>query len=237
MFKLPPLLLSVFCLSLLTALLIGLPNAQPTAQAQPAVTTLQELRQTFQKRRPRDEGIRRGGLCVLTPGTDVLQKEYVIWSDRPLFLWQLNTPNIKVRQLRVSNPTSGEIIWEQTLQPNSNQILYSGTPLQAGQIYSWELAFQRNLDQSTTSEKMEYRFKVMDLEQRNAKRTELETLTQKLQATQTAPEEIALQQGRYFADQGLLSDALQVLYAIQSPSPATTQLLQELVASVCPSKS
>ena len=144
-----------------------------------------------------------------------------IWSDRPLFIWQGNVKQIRLRQLG-----NREVLWSQIVNPDSHSIVYSGAALQPGQIYQWELVGQTNANTSSV-------FQVMVADQRVPIATQLQEIETRLQAEGQSREAIAIQQAQYFADQGLWSDALQLLYAIENPSPKTTQVIQQIESALC----
>jgi Domain of Unknown Function (DUF928) len=205
--------------------------SQVTINSNPLESELDTLKTTFSQRRPKGEGIRRGGVCAVSPGTDALQNSFVVWSDRPLFLWKADLTSASTGRLQVLSSNTEEILWERTLTASDQQSIYSGKPLQPGQTYSWELSFNQVGKQVISSV---HRFQIMDPTQRQEIATELKMLTTQLQAAKQPPEAIAIRQAQFFANKGLLSDALQVLYGLQSPSSATLAMRQSLVQSVCP---
>jgi hypothetical protein len=203
-------------------------------QRQRSELPFDNLEQTFeQNRRPRGEGIRRGAICAISPATDRLQQEAVIWSDAPLFLWRTDPTVIQVTSLQIYNLETDEILWNKNLDRSDQYAVYEGNPLQPGQIYVWELKFQRQnpTTQTWESEALSYTFQVLGGDRRNQITTELQQLSRdRLQMT---PERIAIDQAAYLMQQGLLSDGLQVLYSVSAPTPQLTDALQKLTASVC----
>jgi hypothetical protein len=205
-----------------------------SALAQQSVSSLEALESTFEiQRRPREDGIRRGAICVISPATDRLQREAVIWSDRPLFLWQNDSSAVQVLSLQIYNPSTNEIIWERLLSLDDQQVFYEGTPLIAGQTYVWELKFQRqNPDTETWEpETLSYVFQILADNRRDQITTELQQYANS--SLPSSPDLVATNQANYLMQQGLLSDGLQVLYAIESPSPQLTATLEALTRSVC----
>ena len=222
---------SIFVLSSFLVPCIAEFSASPAANREP----VKELAQKFQRRRPRGENIRRGGLCAVSPGTDGSQDQFVIWSDRPLFMWQMNPNQIAVQRLKLVQVNTEEILWDKSLPDAAQSVAYEGKPLQPGQVYSWELVFKRNNSDPILGAKdtLEYRFQVMDANQRQRVTVELQTLGDRVKKTGASPETIAMEQAQYFEDQGLSSDALQVLHSIKSPSTETKNQIRALVTSVC----
>jgi hypothetical protein len=202
---------------------IILPDALP---AQPQ-SDLQALQTTFaQRRRERKEGVSRGGVCGVAPGQ--IDKVFTVWSDRPLLLWQSDR-QVSLSSVQIFQASTDEMVWKQALNPTDQNALYTGKPLQPGQIYSWQLTFL----QAGRSRTQEYRFRILPATQRDAIALELQRLTQPLQKSKATAEAIALRQSRYLADRGLLSDALQVLVAVPQPSADTQAMLQGVIRSAC----
>jgi hypothetical protein len=181
------------------------------------------------RRRPRSQLGGRGdsNLCVISPG--LMEQQNVIWSDRPLFLWQAQ-PVVALQRLRVIDQ-SGKILWEKPLAATEQRILYAGQPLQPGQFYTWQLKWMTQ----NTEHASDYTFQLMEPAQRNQIDTELQALTRQLQASGSTPESIADQQADYLLNrsQPLWSDALQVLSTVENPSTQTTQKLQSWITTVC----
>ncbi len=197
-------------------------------------SSLDNLEQTFeQNRRSRDGAIRRGAICAISPATDRLQPEAVIWSDRSLFLWQTNPTAIQVTSIQVYDLETNEIVWETSLAPTAQSALYDGDPLQPGQLYVWELKFQRQnpTNQTWEPETLSYTFQVLGGDRRDQITTELQQLSR--DRSQSNPDIVAANQANYLMQQGLLSDGLQTLYAIDPATPELTETLQNLINSVC----
>lgn len=181
-------------------------------------SALEGLMQTFNQRRQQREGIRRSGLCVMSPS---IVETDVIWSDRPLFLWQGAAEQITVNKLG-----SSEVLWNQPIDPQTRQVLYNGTALQPGEIYQWELTGASDIKTSLI-------FQVMETDKRNQIAAQLQAIEAQLKADGASQEIIELQQAQYFADQGLWSDALQQLYSIGNSSPDAVQAIQQIESSLC----
>jgi hypothetical protein len=196
---------------------------------------------TFNERRPRGEGGRRGGLCAVSPGSDRLQKNYTIWNDRPLFVWQADGEMV-VHRLRVFQVDTEELMGEQSLTETDQSARYSGKPLQPGKVYSWELQFSRKgrSDQPTVLktpvlETMNHNFQVMDNPKRKQIDMDLDLLRINLETVKANSETIVIHNAQHFVNEGLLSDALQVLYEADRPSPRITNMLNTLLKGVCSS--
>jgi Domain of Unknown Function (DUF928) len=211
-------------LTVLSSLPDRLPDlAQSPRRSRPVgastATAVNEFIRTFNARRARTPGLSRsGGFCPISPG---LVETDQIWSDRPLFLWRGTVAQIQLRKLG-----SPDVLWSQTLTPQSYSIAYSGAALQPGEIYQWELLGESNANAA-------FIFQVMEIDQRSPIAAQLQEIAAQMQASGATEEAIALQQAQYFADQNLWSDALQLLYSIKNPSPGVHQAMQDIENSLC----
>ena len=180
--------------------------------------------------RPPRKGLggRDGGVCAVSPG--LLEDANTVWSDRPLFLWQINTEGIALQQLTVIDQ-EGRILWEKPLAAMDQGVVYEGPALQPGQFYQWQLQWTAE----GAEQFADYTFQVMASDRRNQITTELQALSQKLQASGASAETIAHQQFDYLTEQDppLWSDALKLLYTVENPSMDTTQRIQTLLNGVC----
>lgn len=173
----------------------------------------------FRGRQPRREGIRRSGeLCPMSPG---LVGTDQVWNDQPLFMWQGT-----VNQIVLKDFESGEELWNQPVDSAAQQITYTGSALPPG-LYQWELS---NAAGSSSS----FIFEIIGGDQRQQIASSLQELES--QISNKTSEEKALATADYFMQQGLWSDAFQVLYSINNPSTEVKQAAQEIAAYVCPSR-
>lgn len=179
-----------------------------------------------EQRRPRRRLGVRGSICAMSPG--LLEPQNLIWSDRPLFLWQADTQYIQMQRLEVID-TNGRILWEKPLEPTAQAVVYNGQSLEFGEFYTWQLTWRVNNREDT----IDYTFQRMDAETHQRIATDLETLSQQSQQATADEEAIAMRRASYFIDAELWSDAMQVLYTVESPSTTITQMLQDWTMSVC----
>jgi len=225
-------------LSLLTGLSLLLVDgllfsvmAQSVPPAQSNTTSLENVDEMFNRRRR--TGARRGGLCLVAPASDMLQASFEVWSDRPLFLWQLENRDLTPERLQVFAATvDQEEYWSVLVNPEQQAALYAGTPLRPGQVYTWTLRFDATHSASTAPN---VTFRIMAENQRNQIAMELADLTTQLQATGATPEAIALQRAEYFAERDLWSDALRELYVVKTSSPEIAQNLEAILNQICSS--
>lgn len=185
------------------------------------------------QRRKRPNTVRSGpnDVCAIAPG---YIDTYVVWHDRPLFLWQSLGKNKNV-ELIVREEGSSKVLWQQTVNIADQKLLY-GAPqsLEAGKSYEWQLSGATN-----------WRiFQVMPAEERQKIETQLQALNQKLKAAKASPEEIAATKADFFLDYpikhktetetfGAWSDALQSHYEVDNPSQSLIKQRQELVTNLC----
>ncbi|HEY9657245.1 MAG TPA: hypothetical protein V6C65_02190 [Allocoleopsis sp.] len=187
-----------------------------------------DLPKLAQHRPRKGLGGRDGGVCAVSPG--LLEDENTVWSDRPLFLWQINTEGIVLQRLTVIDQ-EGRILWEKPLAATDQGVVYEGTALQPGQFYQWQLQWTaEGAEQSA-----DYTFQVMPSDRRNQITTELQALNQTLQASGASAETIAQQQADYLTEQEqpLWSDALKLLYTVENPSLNTVQRIQGWLNDAC----
>lgn len=179
------------------------------------------------QRRPRRRLGGRGNICVVSPG--LLEQQNVIWSDRPLFVWNA-PPEVTMQQLEVIDQTQ-RLIWEKSLAATEQTAQYEGQPLQPGQFYTWRLYWRVQNAQYSA----DYTFQLMEADQRNQITADLQSITRQLPAPQPSTEAIASQQVNYLLNRSepLWSDALQVLYSIENPSAQTTQQIQTWISTAC----
>jgi hypothetical protein len=205
-------------------------QSHPTAtssESNPS-TSLQYIQQEFSARR--GFGGSRGDVCLVSPAPG---EPGLIWSDRPLFVWELRTPDsITIDHLLITvvNFDSRELIWSQELPPDMKSIIYAGQGLQPGQDYAVSISSR------TDDNPDRYLFQITEPEQQQQITTQLQILEQQLQASGATAETIAIQKAQYLIDQGFTSDGFQVLYAVENPSAELTQTLQIFISQQCPDR-
>ncbi len=185
------------------------------------------------QRRKRPNTVRSGvnSVCAIAPG---YIDTYVLWHDRPLFLWQNSGKNQNV-ELIVREQGSNKALWQQTVNIADQKLLYGASQsLEAGKTYEWQLS-------GVTNWRL---FQVMPAEERQKVETQLQALNQKLKAAKASPEEIAAQTADFFLDYPIKhktetetfsawSDALQSLYEVENPSQSLIKQRQELMTNLC----
>jgi hypothetical protein len=208
----------------------------PQLIAQKTSTT--RLGSIFQ-RRPRHRLGARSGICPISPG---LLETYVVWHDRPLFVWQGRGAQIIVRDRQTQT-----VLWTQPLNGTDQKIAYNGKePLQPGKLYQWQLL---GIESSSSDRNQWTTFQIMPASDRDKIQADLQTLEQKLRTTKVSQEEIVLQKADYFLNYKIKqenntneapnawSDALQTLYEVENLSPSFVEQRQTYVADFCTKQS
>lgn len=205
------------------------------AKAQTPSTNSSEIMQEFNFldwfRRERDDpgpgsnGISRGPICSIT-----LQKNDTVWNTTPLFIWQGTLfPTIALRESEESLPW-----WRETAGENEDevwQLAYTEIPLEPGKQYEW-LFYLLHIDDPESPTEI-VQFQVLESEARDQITVELDELAAKLELEEANEEEIALAKAEYFLEAGLLSDALQTVFAVSNPSGILIETQNALVQEIC----
>ena len=170
----------------------------------------------------------RSNICEIAPG--LLGEVNVVYSDRPLFLWQGKVSSLEIHLYTpFSLEKEQEILWSQTVESQSQQVLYTGKALEPGQIYDWEIVV------APESNRRRISFQVMEKNKREQISGELEQLKTDLTISGATTEEITLTRANYFAQQDLWSDALQEIFSLENSSTILSRNAQEIIEYLCES--
>ena len=177
---------------------------------------------------PENRLITRGDeLCLISPGNI---GEQIIYSDRPIFIWQGTIPdstiNVYSSSANYNYERDEQLIWTQEVAANNQNISYKGEPLQSGFIYDWEL--------TTTDSTYRATFVVMKDVSRDAISQDIAAMEDRLKA-ENNEHEIAIAVADYLAQKQLWSDVLQQLYTIENPSPDLISKTEEIEQYLCES--
>lgn len=159
----------------------------------------------------------RGEICILAPLAPVGTLD--LWSDRPLFLWQGRVSRIEVT-------ADGRPVWSALPASGDSSLVYSGPPLQPGQVYRWQVFLNNSPVYSIP-------FQLLSLEARAAIDAELATLEAQLVEASATPNTVALSRARAFAARQLWADTLRELLSIEHPDAAIEQYIQEISTRLC----
>ena len=188
-------------------------------------STWERILSLFQKEK-RALGSR--GVCLLSPG--VLTDTDEIWHNQPSFIWQSQSKSLEIRLYNVGKPN--QPLWRKEITHDSSdsgfkEIIYTGEVLQPNQRYDWEIF--------DSSEQNKYRqsFKIMDANESNSIAQDLERIETRLAKNDISTEQIILEKAEYFANKGLLSDALTQISFIQNPSPRFQEEKAYLLNKLC----
>ncbi|MBD2741857.1 hypothetical protein [Coleofasciculus sp. FACHB-1120] len=169
------------------------------------------------RRKRKGGGGRGGAICAIAPGklvdADSLHAKpgeiLEIWSDRPLFLWNIQGGTVK--RIDLSRQGNKGVLWYRPIAPEQTRAVYDEEPLQPGQLYEWYLYAS-----APYPIQIGFVFQVMESERRDRITAELTALEERFKGA--SEETIALEKANYFAERELWSDALQQLYSVPKPS-------------------
>lgn len=172
----------------------------------------------------------RGEVCPISPFHQANQAPVLIWSDRPLFIWQGGSRMIGVRLQGTKT-----VLWREQVggeRSTLRQVQYSGPVLQPGKTYEWLFFFS----QSSTQPNLFVPFQIMDATQQTTIKMHLAKLNIQPETQKINAEALALQRANYFAQRQLWSDVLQEVYSVRNPSKQLQQVARDIEAKVCQGK-
>ena len=218
-------------LLLLTSLIIA--NIVPAIKAQENTSTPAESPQQSTSilkailslfKSTENRFITRGDeVCLISPGN---AGEQVIWSDRPLFIWQGEIPESEINLFEAAENLLEEeqLVWRSTVPENTQSIAYTGDALKPGITYEWEI-----VSNDTTYRQI---ITLMEESEREAIAAELTDLENKLDDDATV-EDIAIARADFFTRKQLGYDALQQLYSVPNPSSSLKTQIKEIEQYFC----
>lgn len=167
-------------------------------------------------------------LCMIAPGKleheNGNETSLKVWSTQPVFVWRGEIKGIEVRHTR-----SNRLMWSQSVNPQTRNIIYQGETLQPGEAYIWREALPDKERPSRQS------FRIMKADERNSISTELKELESNLKAKGADQEKIILARTEYFAKKQLWSDVFQQVYSVKNPSPELKEKIKEIEShDFCP---
>ncbi len=211
------------------------PNASPEKVRQTTITRKREkssiLESIMKLLTDREEPplTSRSQICEITPG--LLETPNVIYSDRPLFIWQGEITNLEINLYSpFSMDYDQKIIWTTSNNTPSHNIPYTGEALEPGKIYDWEIV----TDSQTKRRRIA--FEIMDGKKRDLISQELAQLETELTISGGTKEEIILAKAHYFAKQNLWSDTLQQLYFLEKMPDNMRSPSAEMLSYICQSE-
>ena len=213
------LLISLFAVNIVSINVRAEKNTSENSQRSTSI--LEAILSLFKS--PESRFITRGDeVCLISPGN---LGEQLIWSDRPLFIWQGKIPESEINLTKsAENFGEGELVWTQTVPETTRSIAYTGEDLQPGSTYDWELISDGTTYRQTIT--------LMGESQQEAIAAELAALENRLDDGATK-EDIAIAKADYFIRQKLGYDALQQLYSVPNPSPRLTAQITEIEQHLC----
>lgn len=164
----------------------------------------------------------RGDICVISPAT--AGKIGVVWSDRPLFLWQGS-----IRKMEVRPRSNQQALWSQIVSESQSSVIYNGAALQPGQSYDLVLFNQRFVPIFRVT------FQIMEKKEKEQIASDLTSLETQLKRKGATDEQIAYEKADYFASRGMWADVLQEAYKVEKPSDRLNKFKDKAFEQFCPS--
>ena len=199
-------------------------NTQSNQKPKKSISILAAILSLLKEKEPPRTS--RGKLCPISPGN---LGEQLIWSDRPLFIWQGEILQSKVNLYSSSANFNYEqdeqLVWSQAIAANSVSIAYNGESLQPGFIYDWEFVTADQTYRST--------FVMMTEAERQTIAQDLAAIENRALAEGKGKEEIAIAKADYLAQKQLWSDVLQQLYSIENPSLDLVSKTEDIEQYLC----
>lgn len=159
-------------------------------------------------------------VCIVAPAMP--GKIEVVWSDRPLFLWQGSIGKLEVR------PRNRErILWSYSIREAQNSAIYDGEALQPGQTYDLVVFNQRSIQILRAT------FQVAKKQEIEGIRSDLSQLEAQMKQEGATEERIAYAKANYFAVRGMWGDVLQVAYGVEEPSDSLNKFIEKVVEQLC----
>ena len=196
-------------------------TSAPAKTSQQSTSILKAILSLFKSTENRF--ITRGDeVCLISPRDG---GEQVIWSDRPLFIWQGEIPESEINLVKAAKNLLEEEqpVWMETVPANSQTIAYTGDSLPPG-TYKWELISNDTTYRQTIT--------LMEESEREAIATDLTALENTLDDDATA-EDIAIARADFFTRKQLGYDALQQLYSVSNPSDRLKTQINEIEQYLC----
>jgi hypothetical protein len=165
--------------------------------------------------------------CAIAPGlvaADPVKSDRV-WNDRPMFIWF--GAGVKLN-LRVRGKE--ELFWSRNLDLDDRRVIYSGPPLRRGENYQWQIVFPQGRRSAVSRW---YPVEVLSVADYNQYMGEWQREEAQLRQERADAEAIALEKAGFFMEQDLWSDALQILFELNNPSPALRQYRQDWLNYLC----
>ncbi|MEB3359516.1 MAG: hypothetical protein VKK04_22515 [Synechococcales bacterium] len=172
----------------------------------------------------------RGGesACTISPFSDPLETAngpVLLWSDRPLILWQGNVERVVVETFERQANGERQKLSDQPVPSGEQKLQYEGEPLQPGQLYVLRLTVG-----GTTQEHL---FETLPSDRQATIAAALAEGEAAQRSQGASEEQVALWRSQFFASEGLYYDGLQSLFAIDNPSPEIRAMQEEIVTDYC----
>ena len=178
-----------------------------------------EIVSFFQRHKVRRGG--RGLFCGITPNQFLAESEQEaskeIWNNKPLFSWRVSDSDAKPVRIEIFEQGKTQVFETIDISRAQTRTTYNGRPLQAGKTYEWKLYILVGGARGRELESLPIEFDFMEASKRNTITQYLISDEARLQKQGASIDKIVLSKVDYLIKQGLLSDALQQLYSVQTP--------------------
>lgn len=196
-----------------------------TTSAQTAqINYWQRFKEIFRRKRRKPISRPSNAVCLITPEfpKPFTGNPPLVYNTKPFILWKGD-----IKKIAIENFGSKEYLKTQIVT-GTQKVNYTGQALQAGNTYRLSIFLSELKDAYPTQF---VPFKIMETPQReriNAELNHLERIHKN-----DGKETIAFSKAKYFAQQGLLTDALQQAYTVPNPSPELSQFIKDLPNQLC----
>ena len=195
----------------------------PTAEAQPTSQLNNIFRRIFDDDDDDPPLISRGDLCVVAPATAGVGTP-AIWHEHPVIVFKPGS----IEKLALREEATNVVFWEYSPTAAATHVVYDGEPLRSEQVYRLDVYLDADADSPTKFPD----FRLLSEAERQLISQDLAMATTK---NTDAPPEVwdAIQRAEYFVEQGLRLDAIQALFAVETPSAELVTTQQQIIESAC----
>lgn len=156
--------------------------------------------------------------CPIAPARP--NEDPQIWHQQPVFVWQGILEKIAIR-----DTATDEVIWTYEPTAEETHVVYEGSPLRPSREYRWDIYDSVSAESPSFSTGFE-------MLPHASRQLVTNGLTVAEQTADTA-EAIAIARANYFANRALFQDAIQALFAVESPTQEMIEAQEQLVETLC----
>lgn len=199
-------------------------NSKTTSAQTAQINYWQRLKEIFRRKRRKPISRPSNAICLITPQfpQPFTGNPPLIYNTKPFILWKGD-----IKKIVIENFSNKEYLKTQIVT-GTQSLNYTGQALQPGNTYKLSI-FLTELKDSHATQFVPFR--IIQTPQRESISAELNRL-EKMHKND-GKEAIAFSKAKYFAQQGLLTDALQQAYTVPNPSPELSQFIKDLPNHFC----